>query len=269
MADGAIEVKLSLKGRPIREFVFSQSRVTIGRDPQSHIVLDNPGISRCHAELLREEDGFYIQDQGSANGTFLNDVPVTRALVRDGDRLRIGKFLLMLRVASEQRATASGSPAFPESTMVLEPAQIDRLMRQAKQAELEAGQHPPTAEPVSIGNVLRAPEPVSPPPTPALADGSPRTSPSRGTAQEPSSASEPSTVVFRPAATPPASLAAGLARPAPPLVLHEAPASESGHDTSGTPGGVAGWVRAHIIALEIGFTAGLAVGIAIGMTVLR
>ena len=91
MADGAIEVKLSLKGRPIREFVFSEPRVMIGRDPQSHIVLDNPGISRCHAELVREEDGFYINDQESANGTFLNDVPVTRSHLKDGDRIRIGR----------------------------------------------------------------------------------------------------------------------------------------------------------------------------------
>ena len=61
----------------------------IGRDPQSHIVLDNPGISRCHAELVREEDGFYINDQESANGTFLNDVPVTRSHLKDGDRIRM------------------------------------------------------------------------------------------------------------------------------------------------------------------------------------
>lgn len=157
MADGIIEVKLSLKGRPIREFAFAEPRVTIGRDPQSQIFLDNPGISRCHAALIREEDGLYVHDQESANGTFLNEEPVRRALVRDGDRIRIGKFLLLLKLDTERRSEAEGvqRPAFPESTMVLEPAQIERLMLQTRQAEKDAESRSGTPSTVPSGNVLR------------------------------------------------------------------------------------------------------------------
>lgn len=147
MGDGAIQVKLSLKGRPIREFVFAEPRVTIGRDPQSHIFLDNAGISRCHALLVREEDGLYLDDQESANGTFLNDVPVTRAHVKEGDRIRIGKFLLVLGSARRAGPDGETQPApFPESTMVLEPAQIDRLRQQAQVLPL----HPNST--TSVGN---------------------------------------------------------------------------------------------------------------------
>lgn len=252
MADGAIEVKLSLKGRPIREFVFSEPRVTIGRDPQCQIVLDNPGISRCHAELLREDDGFYIEDQESANGTFLNDVPVTRAHLTDGDRIRIGKFLLVLKIGAERQtapAAAGDRTAFPESTMVLEPAQVDRLLQQTKQAEQQATSRRPkpdtarpvpasdlarrSAEPVTVGNVLRAPQ----------------TSLSRPPA--------PQTSVAPP--------------PPPPLSLHRSSSNAAGSQAAAMgaqTSGPASWIRAHIIALEIGFTAGLAVGILIAMTVL-
>jgi predicted component of type VI protein secretion system len=253
MADGAIEVKLSLKGRPIREFVFSEPRVTIGRDPQCHIVLDNPGISRCHAELLREDAGFYINDQESANGTFLNDVPVTRAHLTDGDRIRIGKFLLVLKIGAERQTVPAADgerTAFPESIMVLQPAQVDRLLQQTKQAEQQAASRRPnpesarpvplpdltrrSTEPVAVGNVLRAPQ----------------TSLSRPAA--------PQTSVAPP--------------PAPPLSLHRTSSSGGAGSHAAAVGaqtsGPASWIRAHIIALEIGFTAGLAVGILIAMTVL-
>jgi pSer/pThr/pTyr-binding forkhead associated (FHA) protein len=280
MADGAIEVKLSLKGRPIREFVFSEPRVMIGRDPQSHIVLDNPGISRCHAELVREEDGFYINDQESANGTFLNDVPVTRSHLKDGDRIRIGKFLLVLRIGAERRvASPDGQQtAFPESTMVLEPAQVDRLMKQTKQAEQEAA--------------LRRPSPETERPTPASepARRSATTEPARRSATtEPARRSATTELAPRPGTTEPARNSATpepvsignvlrapetivVKSPAPPLSIHRTSSNpEAGSRSAAVAAQTprpASWVRAHIIALEVGFAAGLAVGILIAMTVL-
>ncbi len=44
----------------------------IGRLPDSEIVIDEPVVSRRHAEIFRSEDKYYIRDGGSFNGTFLN-----------------------------------------------------------------------------------------------------------------------------------------------------------------------------------------------------
>ena len=155
MSQSILEVRVTLKGRPVREFRFSDARITIGRDPSSNIFLDNPGISREHAILERKGTGIYVQDLGSANGTFLNDAQILRERVREGDRVRVGKFSLEVRLEEDRRGTESGrSPgAAFEGTMVLETAQIDRLMTRTKEAESLAAV---MSETEREGNVVRA-----------------------------------------------------------------------------------------------------------------
>ncbi len=45
--------------------------ISIGRDPMSDIVLNDPEVSRFHAQLAQTDDGYEIQDMGSTNGTFV------------------------------------------------------------------------------------------------------------------------------------------------------------------------------------------------------
>jgi hypothetical protein len=67
---------------------------TIGRSPDCGIFLDDVTVSRKHA-ILRERDGdFFIEDQGSLNGTFVNRKRVESAELDDGDELQVGKYRL-------------------------------------------------------------------------------------------------------------------------------------------------------------------------------
>ena len=67
---------------------------TVGRSPDCGIFLDDVTVSRKHA-VLRERDGdFFIEDQGSLNGTFVNRKRVESAQLEDGDELQIGKYRL-------------------------------------------------------------------------------------------------------------------------------------------------------------------------------
>ncbi|RJQ44172.1 MAG: FHA domain-containing protein, partial [Gaiellales bacterium] len=75
-------------------FTPEGERTTIGRAPDSDVFLDDITVSRHHAVLLRQEDGYYVQDQGSLNGTYVNHVRVETQKVTDGDQLQIGKFKL-------------------------------------------------------------------------------------------------------------------------------------------------------------------------------
>ncbi len=45
--------------------------ITIGRDPMSDISLNDPEISRYHAQLIQTDTGYQIQDMGSTNGTYV------------------------------------------------------------------------------------------------------------------------------------------------------------------------------------------------------
>lgn len=66
--------------------------VTVGRTPESNIFLDDVTVSRKHAEIVRGERGYRIQDVGSLNGTYVNRVRVDAVDLRNGDELQIGKY---------------------------------------------------------------------------------------------------------------------------------------------------------------------------------
>jgi FHA domain/Domain of unknown function (DUF1707) len=65
--------------------------VTIGRSPDCHCQLGDPGVSRRHAQIHRDGDLWVLRDLGSRNGTWLNGVRVTGAVeVRPGDDVNLG-----------------------------------------------------------------------------------------------------------------------------------------------------------------------------------
>lgn len=61
------------KGPKVGEtFILETFSLTIGRDPVSDVVLNDPEVSRQHARFTQTEDGYQVQDLGSTNGTFVN-----------------------------------------------------------------------------------------------------------------------------------------------------------------------------------------------------
>jgi diguanylate cyclase (GGDEF)-like protein len=68
----------------------STTAVVIGRGPDCAIHIDDHSVSRKHARVEPTPDGYVAEDLGSTNGTFLNDRPVAREPLEDGDYLRVG-----------------------------------------------------------------------------------------------------------------------------------------------------------------------------------
>jgi len=82
-------------GRAGETFHPEGERTTIGRSPDCEIFLDDVTVSRKHAVLTQRDDGFFIEDLGSLNGTFLNRHRIESGQLNDGDELQIGKYRLM------------------------------------------------------------------------------------------------------------------------------------------------------------------------------
>ena len=74
-----------------KEFTFTKKRIIIGRAKDCDIIIDDPIVSRKHAEVSCEGGSYFIRDLESRNGTFVNDeeVKVQRKL-EEGDRIQIG-----------------------------------------------------------------------------------------------------------------------------------------------------------------------------------
>jgi hypothetical protein len=93
-AEGPALVVRSGGGRAGEHFVPQDERTTIGRSPECDIFLDDVTVSRKHAVLLQRDDGYFIEDQGSLNGTFLNRKRIESGQLENGDELQIGKYKL-------------------------------------------------------------------------------------------------------------------------------------------------------------------------------
>jgi pSer/pThr/pTyr-binding forkhead associated (FHA) protein len=70
-------------------------RISIGRQEDSDIFLDDITVSRDHATLDRTGGRFTVTDSGSMNGTYVNKTLVEQADLTDGDEVQIGKFKLV------------------------------------------------------------------------------------------------------------------------------------------------------------------------------
>ena len=71
-------------------FSLTDSVITVGRHPDSNLVLADPNVSRNHAEIRPQGERFTVVDLGSTNGTRVNGVRVDTQLLHDGDELSFG-----------------------------------------------------------------------------------------------------------------------------------------------------------------------------------
>ncbi len=74
--------------------VLGDAAVDVGRGSAAGLILDADSVSRKHARIERFGGGHKIVDMGSTNGTYVNGVRVKEQILKDGDRIGIGKALL-------------------------------------------------------------------------------------------------------------------------------------------------------------------------------
>jgi hypothetical protein len=166
MSDGyLIKLRLSLMGRPVRNYTFEKPVISVGRDPGADVYVDNPGVSRDHFRLERTESGEYqVVDLGSANGTFVNDQMVNASVVHNNDVVRFGKYTLWIGYEVDRRSSSRSekSAALAEAqgsghTVVLSRAELGKILD--KEKEKEKPTEPAKVVPIAMPS---APQPPSP-----------------------------------------------------------------------------------------------------------
>ncbi len=95
-----------------RTFHLTPHGLTIGRDPQNDVAIDDPSISRMHAQIIIDVYGPYVADLGSESGTFVNGRAVTSERIAAGDVVRVGGMEL---IVSER--VAPPPPGYEASAM--------------------------------------------------------------------------------------------------------------------------------------------------------
>jgi pSer/pThr/pTyr-binding forkhead associated (FHA) protein len=99
LAEQALGVKLTEIEQPrlvvrsmggTQEYLLSDDEITLGGDPTNDIVLADPLASPLHAKLVRFGSGYKIEDQDSAEGTWVGDASIRQAILSSGQPVHIG-----------------------------------------------------------------------------------------------------------------------------------------------------------------------------------
>ena len=80
---------------------LADGETIIGRRPDCHIVIGNSHVSRRHAQITAEAGTYTITDLGSTNGTYVNGVHITEQILKNGDRIELGKDRVPLVFSTE------------------------------------------------------------------------------------------------------------------------------------------------------------------------
>jgi DNA-binding NtrC family response regulator len=99
-------------GTPDEQRIFLGDRpIRIGSDEDNDLRLDDPHVSRRHAEVRRGPDGVLLRDLGSKNGTFVEGIKVKEALLPPGANITIGGTPLRYLAEGASAQVASKPPA--------------------------------------------------------------------------------------------------------------------------------------------------------------
>ena len=92
-----LTILLKFKNSEIKTIETDKAEITIGRNPGNDIYIDNLGVSKQHAKIVRDDGKYVIEDLNSTNGTFIKDKRVARAVLNNNDEVQIGKHSLQIQ----------------------------------------------------------------------------------------------------------------------------------------------------------------------------
>ena len=101
------EIIVRYEDKVIERVITEKKRISIGRNSDNDIVLDNRGVSRKHAMIEINPTNSVIIDNESLNGTFVNNRRVEEEILHEGDTITIGKYTMVFRPNSAAEAKLS------------------------------------------------------------------------------------------------------------------------------------------------------------------
>lgn len=84
------------------QYMLRGRECIVGRQADTDLRLDARDVSRRHARILTEEEGFFVEDLGSSNGTYLNNTRLSgKQQLQEQDRIQIGPYTICFQKQDE------------------------------------------------------------------------------------------------------------------------------------------------------------------------
>jgi hypothetical protein len=94
----------------VRRETVAQDIIKVGKDPKSHLRVDDEQASRMHA-VIEVQDDVTLIDLGNEAGTLVNGARVNKCKLNQGDQVMIGQTLIVLERIEQASAVAAAMPA--------------------------------------------------------------------------------------------------------------------------------------------------------------
>jgi len=118
-------VSVLFEGREISNVELTKESYVVGRNEECDIQIDNLGVSRQHAKLVKSETGYTLEDMGSVNGVFVNGEKAENHPLQEGDEILVGKHIL--RYSAKVREGRSSTVV---STLKMDEGTIRKRIKQ-------------------------------------------------------------------------------------------------------------------------------------------
>ncbi|CAB1069297.1 hypothetical protein D1AOALGA4SA_644 [Olavius algarvensis Delta 1 endosymbiont] len=109
-----LKIVLKLKDKELKTLETDKPEITIGRQEDNDIHINNLGASKKHARIFRRDGIYILEDLRSTNGTLLNDESIQTAKLKGDDVVTIGKHALYI---SNQDNRNNAPEGFAEKTV--------------------------------------------------------------------------------------------------------------------------------------------------------
>src|SRR5438309_1019636 len=87
---GVFPALILVQGNEQKNIVLNRTPFSVGRKVDKDLVIADPRVSRDHAQILLDGSDFFLVDQGSKHGTFVNGERIQRQKLQRNDRLEFG-----------------------------------------------------------------------------------------------------------------------------------------------------------------------------------
>jgi len=107
---------LTQNDQVIKEYPLNKECLTVGRRPENDIQIDNLAISGQHCQIINILNDSFIEDLNSTNGTIVNDRPIKKHALANGDVIKLGDH--QLKYVNELASTAAASDEFAKTMII-------------------------------------------------------------------------------------------------------------------------------------------------------
>ncbi len=130
---------LTFNKQVIKEIPVLKESITLGRNEDNTVVIDNLAVSGYHARIDKAGSDFVLTDLQSTNGTFVNNEKIVSHKLQHGDKIIVGKHILLFVMSAKGDAEPRDEKKLDmDKTMMLDTAKQRELLSKQKTAPADA-----------------------------------------------------------------------------------------------------------------------------------